>query len=133
MATYKVSKVMRNARYHLDDEQIELNERIDQLLVVQGKLASLKTQSINLKSFYDRLVDFTDQVLTKNLKLKKMLRRLHFFKLFSKNRKNYEQSIKEFRFIVRKEEINLNLYKQNMQKVCKINNHLNDKVCIFCL
>ena len=133
MDTLKVSRKMRKARDHINEEKKEIEERIDQLLIIQGKLESLKSQSSNLKLFYDRLVEFTRNVLKHNIRLKKMLRRLFFFKIFTDERKEIEKKIKLFRFDVRKEEINLNLYKQNMRKVCQINNHTNGKICIFCL
>ena len=133
MEPLKSRQNMRRARIHINQEETELFDRIDYLLITRGKLESLRSQSINLQPFYERLVDFTDRVLNNNIFLKRMLKRLYYFKVFSKNRKKQEKEVKDFRFIVRNEEINLNLYKQNMQRVCKINNHSNQNVCIFCL
>ena len=127
------TKCMRLARKQINADKLNLEMKIDELLIKQAKLESMRNESKNLKSFYDKMVCFTDKVLYSKISLKKLLKRLYHHNLFSKNRESIVKTIEEQKQIVLKEEMNLHIFKRNMNAVCKFNNHNENKICIFCI
>ena len=133
MESQGMSSRMRIARKEIKSENLDLENKINHLLIVQGKIESLRNENKNLKTYFERMVDFTDRVLNNRIILKRLLKRLFYFKIFSCNREKLVSRINEQKQKVKFEEINLNLFKSNMKKVCRLNNHTNNRVCIFCL
>ena len=128
-----MGKNMRIARQQINIQKHEIEEKIEKLLIIQGKLESLKSSSSNIKQYHDKIVNFTDRVLYNNINLKKLLKRLFHFKIFTKKREELVKKIEEQKQITKREEVNLNLFKSNMKSICKFNNHKNDIICIFCI